>query len=327
MDYAFWTASLVVLVVGIFLLGLDHGLTREQILSNLGQNLIASVIFAVIFSWLSGRVQERSLQDSLEESFGDHAHKLASAVAQGNKEFLPDAVYPPLDPKNGEYGHRFNTDMTRSLEKTGFYAFRGPSARYVAARLRESTHYPQQVKVAMLSPGDPRAIQRRAADRVPWERFQGMDVQDLESKLRQELIITVVSLFDYRRYCPVNLLYVEDTAVHRYEIFDDSVYVAWYGSPRSRSMEMPESLRFPAGSFLYKTLRLDLLRRFDISSDKSVTFLPEQDDNFLAQHLAGVLGRTVTQADIDGWRREYDSEVEEFSDYLKSMYRDMRRIS
>lgn len=216
--------------------------------------------------------------------------------------------------------------MTRSLEETRFYAFRGPSARYVAARLRESNHYPQQVKVAMLSPGDPRAIQRRAADRAPWGRSQGRDMQQLESDLRHELILSVVSLFDYRSFCPVDLLYVEDTAVYRYEMFDDSVYVSWYDSPRSRSLEMPESLRFPVGSFLYKTLRLDLIRRFDISSNKAVTFTPQQDDDFLAQHLSVVLGEPVNQSDLDTWRREHESYVEDFSDYLKSMYRDMRRL-
>ncbi|MBP2053462.1 hypothetical protein J2Z21_006455 [Streptomyces griseochromogenes] len=151
------------------------------------------------------------------------------------------------------------------------------------ARLRESNHYPQQVKVAMLSPGDPRAIQRRAADRAPWGRFQGRE-------------------------------------------FDDSVYVSWYDSPRSRSSEMPESLRFPVGSFLYKTLRLDLIRRFDISSNKAVTFTAEQDDDFLAGHLSAVLGEPVNQSDLDKWRQEYDSYVEDFSDYLKSMYHDMRRL-
>ncbi|MEV5362487.1 hypothetical protein AB0L12_06865 [Streptomyces cellulosae] len=326
-DYAFATASLAVLVVGIVFVNLDNDLTGRQVLANLGLNLIASVVFAVIFTWLSGRVQERSLQESLAESFTSHSDRITAAVAQGNAEFLPDAVYPPLEPKRGGYGDRFNVDMTRSLEKTGFYAFRGPSARFVVARLRESNHYPQQVKVAMLSPGDPRAIQRRAADRVPWGRFQGVGVQQLESGLRRELILTVVSLFDYRRFSPVNLLYVEDTAVYRYEMFDDSVYVAWYDSPRSRSLEMPESLRFPVGSFMYKTLRLDLVRRFEISSNKAVTFTAEQDDDFLIQHLAGVLGEPVNQSDIDAWRQGYDEYVKDFSDYLKSMYRGMRRFA
>lgn len=92
-DYAFATASLAILVVGIVFVNLDHSLTSRQILANLGLNLIASVIFAVIFSWLSGRVQERSLNESLEESFKaysgemtktykDFSVKLTATVAQ-----------------------------------------------------------------------------------------------------------------------------------------------------------------------------------------------------------------------------------------------------
>ncbi|GAA2887975.1 hypothetical protein [Streptomyces mexicanus] len=325
-DYAFATASLVVLIVGVVFVNLDRSLSGRQVLANLGLNLIASVIFAVIFSWLSGRVQEASLQESLEDSFTEFSNKLTATVAQGNADFLPNALYPPLNPTNGEYGIRFNVDMTRSLEETAFYAFRGPSARYVAARLRASNHYPQQVKVAMLSPGDTMAIQRRAADRVYWERFEGKDIQQLEEELRQELIWSVVSLFDYRRFCAVDLMYVEDTAVYRYEMFDDSVYISWYHGAQSHAKEMPESLRFPANSFLYKTLQLDLVRRFEISNNK-VTFTRAQNDDFLAQHLAELLGEPVDQSDIDRWRQEGESKVGDFSEFLKEMYRDLRRLS
>ncbi|MET8679585.1 hypothetical protein ABZW18_18935 [Streptomyces sp. NPDC004647] len=326
-NYAFAVACLATLVVGIVFVNLDRSLTTREVLSALGLNLIASVIFAVIFSVLSTRIQEKSLQQSLKDTFTAFSSELTATVAQGNKEFLPIALYPPLDPKDGLYGDRFNVDMIRSLEETGFYAFRGPSARYVAARLRASNHYPQQVKVAMLSPGDPRAIGRRAADRVYWERFAGKDIQELESDLRHELIISVVSLFDYRRFCPVNLLYIEDTAVYRYEMFDDSVYISWYHGAQSQAKEMPESLRFSANSFLYKTLRLDLTRSFDMSSNNNkVTFTPEHNDDYLAQHLAGVLGEPVNQSDIDRWRQDYQSYVEDFSNYMKSVYRDIRRL-
>ncbi|MFD0545700.1 hypothetical protein ACFQ1B_25000 [Streptomyces mexicanus] len=93
-DYAFATASLVVLIVGVVFVNLDRSLSGRQVLANLGLNLIASVIFAVIFSWLSGRVQEASLQESLEDSFTEFSNKLTATVAQGNADFLPNALYP-----------------------------------------------------------------------------------------------------------------------------------------------------------------------------------------------------------------------------------------
>ncbi|MFI6848742.1 hypothetical protein OG535_22440 [Kitasatospora sp. NBC_00085] len=324
-NYAFFLACLVALFAGFLLMKADPGLTTRQILSNLGLSLIGSVLFALIFTAFSTRIQEKSLQESLKESFAELSGELTATVAQGNKDYLPIALYPALNPSDGRYGNRFNIDMTRSLEATGFYAFRGPSARYVAARLRASNQYPQQVKVAMLNPSDSRAIQRRAADRVHWDRFSDRELQQLETELRHELIVSIVSLFDYRRFCPVELLHVEDTAVYRYEMFDDSVYISWYHGPQSQAKEMPESLRFTANSFLYKTLRLELTRRFEISSSR-VTFTPDQDDEFLARHLATVLGQPVDQSDIDQWRQDYQRLVGDFPDYLGSVYREIRGL-
>ncbi len=316
-DYAFATASLVVLIVGVVFVNLDRSLSGRQVLANLGLNLIASVIFAVIFSWLSGRVQEASLQESLEDSFTEFSNKLTATVAQGNADFLPNALYPPAESDERRVRHPLQCGHDAQPGRDGILCLsRPPSARYVAARLRASNHYPQQVKVAMLSPGDTMAIQRRAADRVYWERFEGKDIQQLEEELRQELIWSVVSLFDYRRFCAVDLMYVEDTAVYRYEMFDDSVYISWYHGAQSHAKEMPESLRFPANSFLYKTLQLDLVRRFEISNNK-VTFTRAQNDDFLAQHLAELLGEPVDQSDIDRWRQEGESKVGDFSEFFE----------
>jgi transcriptional regulator with XRE-family HTH domain len=166
------------------------------------------------------------------DQFLDATAKLRGEIAATNLTYLPIATYSPVDPVNG-YGDYFNIDMTRSLEKTSFYAFRGPSARYVAARLRRARSYPQEVRVAMLNPGDSAAISRRSSDRLQWLRSEGKTAADLERELHDELINTVVSLFDYRKICPVQLLYVEDTAVYRYEMFDDSVFVSWYHGPQS----------------------------------------------------------------------------------------------
>lgn len=322
-NYAFALACVATFAIGYVLVSADQALTPREILANLGLNLVASVIFAVIFSILSTRIQEGGLEESLKESFGQYSAEMIAAVSDGNREHLPIALYPPVDPTPDAFGDRFNIDMTKSLDVTNFYAFRGLTARYVLPRLAASNHYPSQVRIAMLSPGDTRAISRRAADRKPWVRMAGKSLAQLQSELRQELIASVVSLFEYRRFCPVELLYVEDTAVYRYEMFDDSVFISWYHGPQSQGKELPESLRFSAGSFWYKALYLDLTRRFDISSQK-VTFTHDQDDDFLMTHLSGVLGQSVTQDDIEKWRLAHEASVKDFSDYLRTVYRAIR---
>ncbi|MDT9691434.1 hypothetical protein Q5762_24435 [Streptomyces sp. P9(2023)] len=324
-SYAFALACLAALTVGLAMAWFDDGLTARAIMSAVGLNLVASVIFAVIFTLLSQRIQERSLDATLKEGLAEFSTNVTAELAKGRREYLPQALYPPVEPAGGSYGDRFNIDMTRSLEQTGSYAFRGPSARYVAARLRRSSHYPHQVTVAMLSPGDSRAVARRAADRRHWTRFAGQTAEELEEGLRRELVLSVVSLFDYRRYCPINLLYTEDTAVYRYEMFDDSVYISWYHGDSSEAREMPETIRFGRESFMYRTLQLDLWRRFDISSS-TVTFTATHDDEDLKTHLGSVIGRPVTDADLRRWRAEYETYVHDFTLYLDTVYEHVDRL-
>jgi hypothetical protein len=311
-------ACCITLVVGIVLVTQDGSLRTDAILSALGLNLIASVIFAVVFTVLSNRVQERSLEENISDRLTSLIDDLRQDVGEANRVFMPIATYPALDPIDG-YGDPFNRDMTRSLEQTGFYAFRGPSPRYAAARLCRSHHYPQQVKVAVVSPGDDRAIGRRASDRLHWARSRGKTLDILKAELRDELVMSVVALFDYRQICPVELLYIEDTAVYRYEMFDDALYLSWFHGPHSAGREMPESYRFASESFFYKALRLDLNRRFEISSHR-VLFDGSQTDLALMQHLESVTAREVTEADLASWRRRYANYTADFVAYLDRVY-------
>jgi hypothetical protein len=316
--YAFALACVTTLLISIVFVTLGPAVSPAAVLSAIGLNLIASVVFALVFTALSTWVQQNAIEGAVADQFLDATAKLRGEIAATNLTYLPIATYSPLDPVDG-YGDYFNIDMTRSLEKTSFYAFRGPSARYVAARLRRARSYPQEVRVAMLNPGDSAAISRRSSDRLQWLRSEGKTAADLERELHDELIITVVSLFDYRKICPVQLLYVEDTAVYRYEMFDDSVFVSWYHGPQSAGRELPESLRFSDQSFMYSTMKLDLIRRFEISSHQAV-FRPSQGDDYLIGHLAEYAGITATPQDIADWRKRYVEYVEDFCLYLDKIY-------
>jgi hypothetical protein len=312
-------ASVITLGGGLLLALSDRALTGPALMSAIGVNLIASVAFAVVFSTLSSRLQERGLQEALGERVDQLSRSLFQEIAETNQAYLPVATYPPLDPVSG-YGDQFNVDMTHSLEGTSFYAFRGPSPRYVVARLRCARRPPQQVRVVSMSPGDQRAIARRASDRQQWVRQQGKDLPTLERELRQELIRNIVVLFDYRRVCPVDLAYIEDTAVYRFEMFDDSMYLSWFHGPRSAAREMPESFRFGAESMLYRIMRQDLMRKFEIAPIH-VRFNAGQDDEFLIAHLEELLGEPVTGDDLRRWREGYDAYVADFTEYLGDLYR------
>jgi hypothetical protein len=315
--YAFSLACTLSMAAGIVLVLQDHALTKDAILSSIGLNLVAGVLFAIIFTLLSARIQEHATTQSMEDQLEKLSKQLGSDLAQWNHDYLPSETYPALDPISG-YGKKFNVDMMHSLEATDFYAFRGPSARYVAVRLRESQRIPQQVRVAMLSPGDHRAIARRASDRRLWARSKGKSPEQLTQEVHDELIMSVISLFDYRHICPVELLYTEDTAVFRFEMFDDAVYISWFHGPQSSGKEMPESMRFPLDSFYYKVMKLDFVRRFEISEHK-ITFDASQGDDFLIDHLADTVNIRLTAEDLFKWRSRHRDYVEDFVDYLREI--------
>jgi hypothetical protein len=319
--YSFGTACLVALLIGALLVLLDPAPDKGPLLSSIGVNLIASVVFALTFVILSNWVQDRNTAETINEGFAELTDRLIQNISQSNQLFLPRSTYPAVNPEDS-FGDEYNHDVTMSLERSGFFAFHGPSARYVATRLRKARRHPQQIRIAMISPANRRAISRRAFDRASWPKSKGQPAETIEQELENELLENVVSLFDCRRLCPIEILYTDDTAVYRYVMFDQSVYVSWYHSPQSAQMEMPESYQFGGESFIYSTLRMDLMRKFEISLAK-VTFEATQDDGFLIDHLEQLVGRDITAEDLNKWRVQHHVDSAGFASYLDVIYRNL----
>ena len=319
--YSFGTACCVVLLVGVVLVGRDDDLDAGEVSSAVGLNLIASVLFALIFVALSNWVQDRNIQETISEGFGELTERLTQNISRANRLFVPLKRYDALNPTDN-FGDEYNRDVTADLEESGFFAFYGPSARYVALRLLAARHHPQQIRVAMINPANRRAINRRASDRTSWPRHRGQSIVQIQRELEDELLMNLVSLFDCRRLCPIEILYNDDTAVFRYVMLDQAVYVSWYHSPQSVQMEMPESFRFSKDSFVYSTFRMDLMRKFEISADK-VVFDAGQDDNALIAHMEQLTHRTITASDLARWRAEQHRDSAAFRAYLARLYSDL----
>jgi hypothetical protein len=321
--YTFGTACFVALLIGTVLVLQDRTLQKGSLLSSIGVNLIASVVFALMFVVLSNWAQDRNIMETINEGFTDLTDRLTESISETNQLFLPRSSYPAVNPDTN-FGDEYNYDVTMSLEHSDFFAFHGPSARYVAARLRKVRHHPQQIRIAMINPANRRAISRRAFDRAAWPKSKSQAAEMIERELENELLMNVVSLFDCRRLCPIEILYTDDTAVYRYVMLDQSVFVSWYHSPQSAQMEMPESYQFGRESFIYSTFRMDLMRKFEISSSRAkVTFEATQHDGFLIDHLAQLVGRVITAEHIEQWRAQHHQDSAGFTSYLDGIYRDL----
>jgi hypothetical protein len=321
--YSFGTACCVALLVGVVLVIQDNDLKSTQISSSIGLNLIASVVFALMFVVLANWIQDRNVQETISESFNELSDRITQSMGRTNQLFMPQKRYEPLNP-TGSFGDDYNWDVTKGLEESDFFAFYGPSARYVAARLLAARHHPQQVRIAMIDPANKRAISRRASDRRSWPKSEGQSIEQIERDLENELLMNLVALFECRQICPIEILYNEDTAVYRYVMLDQSIYVSWYHSPDSAQMEMPESYRFGKESFVYSTFRMDLMRKFEISTDK-VVFEARHGDEFLIDHLRSITGRSITEADLIRWRAEQLKDSASFRNFMVKLYDDLNQ--
>jgi hypothetical protein len=172
----------------------------------------------------------------------------------------------------------------------------------------------------MLDPTSVKALTRRAADRRQRPSFQGKTIDEVTNELREELLMSVVALFDCRNKCPIDIIYALDTSVTRTELFDDSLYVSWYLGPLSPGTVFPETLRFAAGSILYETLKLDMTRQHEIFTN-AVTFHSAHQDDDLIQHLNSLTGLPVDIQMLDDWRKNYRRFITRFEGLLAEEYR------
>src|ERR1700722_6862299 len=239
--YALALACVTVLSIGVVLTALDRGLSARQILAMIGLNLIASVVFALIFSLTSSRIQERMQSESHEEQHDDlsvkllrqdselcskmlEQHSTASdrllqTITSYNKSYLPINSFVDTE----TFSSDFNRALTRSLDNSTGYYFRGTSIKYIPVRLRNARDLPEQVKIVMLDIKSEKAVSQGVADRQLYLRDRESD--QLAADLIDGILLSLVAVYDCRNLCNIEIAFNAASGVTRIELFDDSVYV------------------------------------------------------------------------------------------------------
>jgi hypothetical protein len=314
MLYAIGLAYVVTFAVGVYLALLDETLTGRQIASAIGLNLVASAIFATFFALIATRSQEQALQAALRESFVAMSDQVIDRAFQANPAYLPQRTYPATPGFDPDY----NRDLTRAIAGSTLYACSGPNPWYVAARLRESDHPPDQVVVRMISPMYDKAIRRRVADRRLQHNMRNMPIDELATSYRDSLLTALVALFDCRDICPIDIVFSPETAVTRHELCDNDVFISWYQGPDSPRNAFPHAQRFSADAVLYKTLRLDILRARDIANS-ALNFRAATTEADLIAALNTCTGIELDRDGIALRRSTYATESEAFVHHLRSL--------
>ncbi|MEV0381732.1 hypothetical protein [Nonomuraea sp. NPDC050643] len=321
--YAFWLALVVCLSAGIIMAFLDDELRKGSILSSIGLNLIAAVIFAFIFSWLSGNLQQRILIENLrseqhdasaaiQKSISELSAGMLDKLAGYEKRYMPTTTYPA----SNELIREFNEDVSASLQRTASYAFRGTSGKYVPTRLKKAPRGNlRDVKIIMLDPRSSRVLNARAAERMDQESGSRLSVEDISADIRQEILMSVVALYDCRLFCSPDIAFVQETAATRIELLDDAVYVSWYQGPESTKRRFPETLKFARGTFFCDVLAQEFHRRHNLA-DLKIRFNSDTSESELCDQVAVLAGRPCTLHDLQHWRSTHATFSEPFEDFL-----------
>lgn len=304
--YGVLLASAVVIALGVGLV-----ITGSDIASAIGLNLIASVLFALLFSFISGRIQERLLLERIEAMVGGVSQELLGKLAGYEDRYMPVRTYEAGD----QWDPAYNGDVSDSLTNTVAYAFRGTSAKYVPTRLRKAPRGRLQfVRITMLDPRSRETLQARAAIRKDQTR-SGKEVQDIADEIKNEILMSVVALFECKAFCAPEIHFVRDVAATRSELFDDAVYISWYQGPESAKRPFPESLKFARGTFPYQVQAQELHQRHGLAGYK-IKIDQNTNEADILSDLSELAGRSVTPGDLRGWSAEHARYVENFEKFL-----------
>jgi hypothetical protein len=292
----------------------DRSISLKDKFTQIGAGLAASIIFAVIYTILANREYAELIRTEIESHLTDHLNQILHHVKQLNQLFLPTDQYAATK----EFDRRFNKDLNHDLVHSSFYFFRGTSAKYVSARLRICDHDLEVTQVILLDPRDSSTIGARATDRRRRPEYAGKSITEVETEIRDEILLALTALFDCRDQCDIEIGFSVSTSPVRIEIFDNAIYTSLYRSPESQRNTHPETARFDRDSQTYQIFRDECRRQMQLASPRR-RFTRDETDSDLREFMLSLGFTTVGPADLTAIRERYRTFITPFSAALAAI--------
>jgi hypothetical protein len=311
--YAFALAIVICSGVGVYFTIEDPTSLRLK-LSGLGINLVASALFATVFAVLVDQEHSSVVAQQFDERFAEHSARLMEALTKLNSDYLPSAVHAPA----ASFDPVLNKKIIDDLNRSSFYYFRGPSAKYIAARLRGLRRRPDLVRIYL--PG-PRATPSISFDIANRSRTgdASADASALTQRFRDDLLSSLLGLFDCRAYGRIEVHLCDDTLVARYEVTEQHMYISWYTSlDNLRGGKFPETTVFPRSSLHHQAMMIDMERRADLASD-SIVITPDLSRKEFIEKLEVIFGSSWPEADLVEITRRYWAARAGFLEFLNQL--------
>lgn len=302
-----WTRTGLLVTVaalaGVGLLMLSSTLPAEsgpsRIAFALGTGLAAAALFASAQTVFAASAANRMLVDSLVEQTRLAMRELTDEYRSLDATYLPSHIFegsPRPDPT-------FNYQLTRDLEASQLYLFRGMSGRHTAARLLAARPRNWEVRVILADLHASASLYERARYLVA--AGYGASLDQAYDEIRQQVRYGLVGLYLARLRCRrISLTVSRSPSLDRFEIFDDSVWVALYSDVTGAPAQYPRSLRFGKDSFVYAMQRRDFERTTD---DAPIEVIDPgmAEDGFRALY-ARLTGEELTTTDLAWLTGEFE---------------------
>lgn len=300
-------------IVALILLYADRSVTLKDKFTQIGAGLAGSIIFAIIYTVLANREFSELIRDEIAGQLTDHMNAILHSIKQLNEQFLPTDQYAATK----DFDTRFNRDLSHDLSRSSFYFFRGTSAKYVPARLRQCNHHLDVTQVILLDPRDTSTIDARAQDRRRRPEYQDSNIAEISVVIRDEILLAIVALFDCRDQCDIEIGFSNTTSPVRIEVFDDAIYTSIYRSPESQRNTHPETARFSKDSQTYQIFRDECRRQLQLSSSRK-RFTMRDSDRDLVEFLTAAGFAVLERGQLQDYRQQYRAFIAPFSGALAS---------
>jgi hypothetical protein len=228
----------------------------------IGLGLLVSAVFGVAQSVITDPISKELLRQSVTEEVRD-------VLTEFHTSYIPTNEFPPSD----QPGIGFNAIMSRDLQNSGTYWYRGIHTKFCAARFSMLRSSNLQAYLILPDPTIPHSLDARLEYRAAQAAGAHMSLDEHRRKTLRSIYAGLVGLFLTRNKCgSIEVLFVSAPALDRFEIFQNSVWISQF-SDMDQETIFPRALRFSHASLIYRIQEAECLairrspstRRFEIS--------------------------------------------------------------
>jgi len=283
--------------------------TLSSTLLGIGGSLSASLVFALLYSWIVDALIVKQVAEAVEqrldanelktnvqfEAFAERLAVTIDSVANGIVDshhgavlhslpaFVPSTIYPFTQGSSPA----FVEHVVRNMRNGSTYVFRGITGRHVATFLNFARPSHLSCTVLLLDPrrSDLLALYIRERFDIRYEDSERFNAKIKE--IRDEILASVVGLFDVSRLVSVHLKLHGGPVYFRSEVFDDEAFLSIYAG--SESTPYPWTAVFGKTSFVYQFLRKDSQECIAIRAQET-TFSVTSDESDLSEFIAAIGG-------------------------------------